>query len=120
MKLIMENWRGYLNEEASNAALDYLENAFKNEHASGRPFTKLFDESKLNEEEMPSEALEIVNSITPKYIAEVLEKYKSVGFKGSMGQLLGGPGRPHWVVRRLPAALLRCRWASGPPRNHTP
>jgi len=85
MKLIMENWRGYLNEEASNAALDYLENAFKNEHASGRPFTKLFDESKLNEEEMPSEALEIVNSITPKYIAEVLEKYKSVGFKGSIG-----------------------------------
>ena len=57
MKLLLENWRKFLNEEDSSAALNYLENAFKNEHASGRPFTKLFDESKLNEEEMPSEAL---------------------------------------------------------------
>ena len=82
MKLLFENWRGYLNEEDSSAALNYLENAFKNEHAAGRPFTKLFDE--VNEEALPSAALEIVNSITPIYIAEILEKYKATGFKGSI------------------------------------
>jgi hypothetical protein len=82
MKLLLENWRKFLNEEDSSAALNYLENAFKNEHASGRPFSKQFDE-KL-EEEASNVALKIVNEITPSYLTQVLKKYQSVGFEGSI------------------------------------
>jgi len=86
MKLLFENWRKFIKESEddskSSAALKYLEDAFKDTHVSGRPFTKLFDE--LNEEELPNEVLEMVNNITPEYIAEILQKYKSVGFRGSI------------------------------------
>jgi len=82
MKLLLENWRRYLNEVTTGAIIDYLESAFEDTHVSGRAFTKEFDE--LNEEDVPSEAMEIINDITPEYIASVLDKYKSTSFKGSI------------------------------------
>lgn len=83
MKLLLEKWRGFLEEEKSAAkAVDFIEKRFQDEHASGRPFEEQFDG--LNEESMPSEVLAVVRGITPGYITSVLKKYKSTGFKGSI------------------------------------
>jgi len=82
MKLLLENWRRFLNEGDLEAALDYLEDAFGNKHASGRPYSKIFD-GKIDEESS-NIAIEIVNQITPKYLTQVLKKYKSVGFESSI------------------------------------
>jgi len=82
VNLLMENWRRFLNEGDLEAALDYLEDAFRNKHASGRPYSKIFD-GKIDEESS-NIAIEIVNQITPKYLTQVLKKYKSVGLEGSI------------------------------------
>jgi len=82
MKLLLENWQRFLNESDLRGAIDYLEGAFEDKHASGRPYSKIFD-GKIDEESS-NITIEIVNQITPKYLTQVLKKYKSVGFEGSI------------------------------------
>lgn len=74
MKLIMENFRTFINEEKSQQAIAFLDKALGEVHASGRPMPEEFDA--ITEDSL-KEDLKIVNQLTPSYLRGILEKYKS-------------------------------------------